>query len=109
MEEQEMVYFCRAGTLAKIGRSYCVARRIKQLQTGCGETIVLLGSIVGGPRVERQIHKQWHHLRVGGEWFRYTPELAAFIDHKLHPGRHDPEARQCMAEATAWVRTYFPG
>lgn len=75
-----MIYFIKAGTrrLVKIGysKSHPMAR-LKALQTGSVDRLELIGMLDGEPRDEAEWHRRFKHLRVTGEWFRWTPELSA--------------------------------
>lgn len=73
------VYFAQAGDKVKIGWSRKVAARLAKLQTGNPAPIKLLGVTSGGPAREQEIHRQFAHCRVSGEWFEATPELLAYI------------------------------
>lgn len=80
-EEQSWVYFIgdsSAGTI-KIGYSKNLAQRLSQLQTATTNELQLLGSLVGGSRLERRLHEQFSSLRVRGEWFRPGPELIQYL------------------------------
>lgn len=81
------IYFLRAGQhgLIKIGVSVDVAVRIAALQTGSEQTLRLLGTLAGGPEVERAIHRRFAGSRVQGEWFWPSPDLLAFIDEEATP------------------------
>jgi hypothetical protein len=72
------VYFADAGGQIKIGWSKKVSARLAQLQTGSAVPIKLLATTPGGLALERRLHKQFHHLRLSGEWFLAAPEL---LDH----------------------------
>ncbi len=44
-------------------------RRLKQLQTGNGERLCLLGAFPGTRRDERALHEKFSDYRTNGEWF----------------------------------------
>jgi hypothetical protein len=74
-----MIYFIRAGRkrLVKIGYSKGhPSARMAVLQTGSVEPLSLIGMLDGEPRDEAQWHRRFKHLRVTGEWFRWTSELS---------------------------------
>lgn len=73
------VYFADAGGQIKIGWSRKVGARLAQLQTGSAVPIKLLATTPGGLALERRLHKQFHHLRLSGEWFLAAPELLNHI------------------------------
>ncbi|MGO1971620.1 MAG: GIY-YIG nuclease family protein [Propionibacteriaceae bacterium] len=58
--------------------------RLGQLRHGTPAKVELVDTIPDAPRpVERELHRQFDHLRVDGEWFRDRPEIReAFKDHR---------------------------
>jgi hypothetical protein len=76
-----MVYFISDGQLIKIGYSKNVNKRIKQLSTGNGRKLFLLGTIDGDKNREKEIHKQFKSSN--GEWFTVTDDLLSFINDSL--------------------------
>lgn len=64
-------YFIRSGELVKIGVSNNVQRRLKQLTTGNGRSMELLGVIP--ENIEKQLHSLFAQYRVNGEWFKFGP------------------------------------
>jgi len=77
-----MVYFAQnpQGGPIKIGYSANVDARIPQLEAWYKRPLVLLATMEGGRRKERQIHKKFAHLRLGRtEQFRPADELSDFI------------------------------
>lgn len=66
----------------KIGRSSNMPARHKQLQTGfMDEGILLCGILTDQPaKLETKLHRKFRHLRVEGEWFILTKELADYIE-----------------------------
>lgn len=75
--EEMVVYFARRERLIKIGTTRNLSARIRSLG---GPGIVILATIPGGYLVERQILRQFSHLRTAGEWFEPAQELLDFID-----------------------------
>jgi len=64
----------------KFGFSKDPNRRVRALQTGSADELVLLESI-GVPEdsvreYERLLHSEFAHLRCRGEWFTISPEDA---------------------------------
>lgn len=47
--------------------------RLKQLQTGNPQRLILLGWYPGNVQQEREIHAQLAEFRLSGEWFRVDP------------------------------------
>src|SRR5438105_712885 len=82
IEKQRETYFIgvyRGGTLhaIKIGlasRGGGSVRRMKNLQTGCPDKMILLAVLEGS--LERKFHRQFAGYRLkGGEFFKPAPEL----------------------------------
>lgn len=82
------VYFAQAEHQReiKIGFSTQVENRLYNLGQQRFTTMNLLGWIPGGPKVERDMHAKFAHLRIGGEWFHPEAELLEFIKSST---RHD--------------------
>lgn len=104
---RQIIYFIQAKTPdgrgpIKIGYTASTApsdrRRIDDLQTGCPYELVVLRFLPGTRREEKALHKRFADFRMRGEWFEYTPGLAAFIlrfssvDEMIHwdPSEHEP-------------------
>lgn len=77
-----MVYLAGYGDYLKIGWSRDVPRRIRDLQTGATDTIILYASFPGDRELERHLQVRFKAHRAKGEWFRKAPEIAAFIEQK---------------------------
>lgn len=74
----DQVYFVDDGDHIKIGRSSKPISRIGHLQASSGKQLTLLLTMPNGNR-ERQLHRQFAHLRISGEWFEKGPDLMEFI------------------------------
>lgn len=77
------VYFIRAGAVGaiKIGTTRGNPHaRLRDLQTGNPEPLVLLAAMPGGPDVERGLHERFADSRLTGEWFRPTERLLGFVE-----------------------------
>jgi hypothetical protein len=73
-----VIYFIRYGSkrLVKIGYSADHPRiRMASMQTSAPERLFLIGMAPGGLEDEAEWHRRFDHLRVRGEWFKWTPEL----------------------------------
>lgn len=57
-----------------------LAYKLQTFQGLNARELTLLGSIPGANVIERQIHKQFDHLRVRGEWFKLTDEIANYLN-----------------------------
>jgi hypothetical protein len=52
-------------------------RRLKQLQTGTADQLVLLMAV---PRdCERELHRRWQHLKINREWYRLSAGIQLFV------------------------------
>ena len=60
-------------------------QRLAQLQTGSAESYVVLGTVDGGPIIERAIHELLAPHRVRGEWFEREAALAV-LSHLKNDG-----------------------
>lgn len=78
-EGTSCVYFLEMGDFIKIGYSSNVGKRIEDLSITPYE-IKLLHTIPGRRCNEADLHRDFKHLRVKGEWFQKAPELLAFIE-----------------------------
>ena len=75
-----MIYFIRSyNQHIKIGYSKDPVDRVKKLQTGSPIKLHVQASMLGDFKTESGLHEMFNHLRVNGEWFRYTDELKWFI------------------------------
>ena len=77
------IYFIANKDKIKIGYTKnSVEKRLKQLQTGNDEYLVLLGFLRGGPEEEKMLHKQFaqYRIRQNGEWFFPSEELLEYIN-----------------------------
>lgn len=75
------VYFAQsvAGGPVKIGHSNDPEARVASLQTAHADTLRIIGTIPGGRAVETALHASFADDRIGGEWFRPSPSLVAFM------------------------------
>lgn len=101
----ECVYFIRGGDFVKIGYSADLFVRFIDLQTSCPFDLEIMGDIPGGRSVEAKVHFKFGALHVRGEWFRYHPEIVAYIDlhrsRRCKPKRKPPKAIN-MAKPRGW-------
>ena len=74
------VYFIEAGDFIKIGISIRLSGRVREIKTHCPSPIKVIHHERGGRNFERELHRQFAHIRSHGEWFHKTPELLAFIE-----------------------------
>lgn len=73
-QPEGVVYYLAFNGLIKIGTSTNVKSRISSLPHD-----ELLATEPGSYELEKQRHRQFHHLRYKGEWFNPGPELQAHI------------------------------
>lgn len=79
-----MVYFVTEGRYIKIGYTFQeIGKRMKQLQTGNGRKVYLLGWVDGGKEKEQELHILFssERVRYDGEWFSPSERLLEYINH----------------------------
>lgn len=77
---KEFVYFISdEDGYIKIGKASNVEARFNQLQTASRQELTVLAVKRGGHVLEGELHERFNHLRVRGEWFYFTSEIADFI------------------------------
>jgi hypothetical protein len=84
---KSVVYFMYREDMVKIGVTKNVTKRVNEVSRGSampkGMTVgpvQLLGTIPGAYDEEKALHRRFWRERVGGEWFRYTPQIASHIE-----------------------------
>jgi hypothetical protein len=105
-----MIYFVkpRGKPYVKIGHARSVRRRLEQLQGASPYELVILSVIAGGPAREKLIHARFAHLRVRGEWFRYSREVRRFLraeSHEYQADVHEPQANGATGQEQWYVPT----
>jgi DNA-binding XRE family transcriptional regulator len=75
------VYFIRAGEDGpiKIGHSNRPLHRLMELQVSHWQTLHLRGVLPGGEVEEAEIHSQFSHAHIRGEWHWPVSDLVAFM------------------------------
>ena len=96
-KESEQVYFIRAGSVVKIGRSLAPENRLKAIKKKTGDTIIpenvdiesaeIVWTFPGGRRAESALHTHFGKYRVAGEWFRWSREIQQFVKDGID-GKH---------------------
>lgn len=78
-----MIYFIQSGAkkFIKIGYTKNIDRRIKELQTGNPEKLILLGTLPGGFEFEKGLHDlyKYYRIRPDSEWFRIYGKLKPLV------------------------------
>jgi hypothetical protein len=89
-----VIYFVQAESVGhiKIGwhAGTDAAERVRELQVGSPVKLTLLGTMPGERETEADLHRQFSHAHVHGEWFRAVPELLNFIGNKGEDWRQGP-------------------
>ena len=78
--EYSRVYFMESQGLIKIGFTRDLARRHWELSNSLPHPVELLHDMPGSFDLETDLHRQFAHLRVRGEWFRKEPDLIEHIE-----------------------------
>lgn len=80
VKEISLIYFIRSyNEFVKIGRSVDPEGRRNNLQTANPKKLHIVAVMDGESQTEAGLHEMFSHLRVRGEWFRYSQELKWFI------------------------------
>jgi hypothetical protein len=79
----DVVYFIKAGTAIKIGRTTNLAARLRALATASAVPLELLAAVRGGRQLEARLHRQWQHFHLRGEWFRADEALLRFVHEQV--------------------------
>lgn len=80
-----LIYFISADARVrfpvKIGRSTtkAIRGRLSSLQTGMPYKLDYMVVCEAPPEVEQQVHREFAHLRLEGEWFKRSRDLTEFI------------------------------
>lgn len=74
------LYFMLCGDAVKIGASNVPEYRLDALQTGNPMKVSLIENFKNFGHKENYCHKKLFHLRLYGEWFRYTEEVEMLIE-----------------------------
>jgi len=59
-------------TRLKVGTSTNPAKRLRSIQTGNADTLVIYGTVLGDRHFEKQLHKEFTEHRLTGEWFVFA-------------------------------------
>lgn len=86
-----MIYAIQAGQQVKIGCAKNPRARRSEIQVCCPEECIILGVCDGNQKHEKELHQNFSHARVRGEWFELTPDIASWIDANMHPLPELPE------------------
>lgn len=74
------VYFISDGEYVKIGYTNSDPKdRLAGLQTGNARHLQIIHTIPGNISKEQALHQRFQHLKVRGEWFKFTEEIQNFI------------------------------
>lgn len=84
-----MIYFIldRDAALVKIGHAIDPWRRLSQIQVSNPSKLEIVAVQGGGPVEEAQLHDRFAASHFRGEWFRFDPELQAFVAELGEPAR----------------------
>lgn len=79
---QYLTYFVRARGMGdiKIGKSNQVGVRVKTLWTAASRGVDLLACYPADITHEVELHREFEHLRLCGEWFRPGAELITHLE-----------------------------
>jgi hypothetical protein len=100
----EVVYFVRAGEAVKIGRTVNLESRLRSLGTASAVPLELLAAVPGGRQLEAELHREWRHLHIRGEWFRAEAELLRSIREQAGGGPAPEPDPLALAQAAKFRR-----
>jgi hypothetical protein len=69
VREEFLSRLAAAMSARKIGR-VDPQNRLRKLSNASADRLELVGTVGGGPAVERQLHRRFSAARMNGEWFR---------------------------------------
>lgn len=90
------VYFVLSPILKRVKIGFSrrnPSARIASFSAGCPEPLVPLGIIMGGPDLEKDLHRRFGDHRRHGEWFEYCAEIEAYISERAGPW---PDPKRCF-------------
>ena len=67
------LYIFKAGSYCKIGRSFDVERRAREVSASCPFPVEVVAVFPGRGGQEGVLHKQFAEQRMHGEWFHCCP------------------------------------
>jgi hypothetical protein len=71
----------RKNKTLKIGFSTQVKKRIEGLQVSSPYQLELISKVQGTMALEKKLHKEFSHLRISGEWFKWSDEIIQKFKH----------------------------
>lgn len=82
LENPGHVYVIQAehGGPVKVGRARDPRKRLASIQTGSPHRLRIIGLIVGGAWMERDLHARLADHRMMGEWFEWNEAVRAVLD-----------------------------
>jgi hypothetical protein len=78
--DSKSLYFIKSGEFIKIGVAVEICQRMRSLQTGNPNKLILLAEFKNCGHMEGDIHFRLSNSSVGGEWFRHTTEIDSIIE-----------------------------
>lgn len=74
-----MIYFVLCNQYVKIGTTDNMTNRIQSLQSSSPYKLEVLKIMDAPDEYEKQLHKEFAHLHIRGEWFLYEQPIQNFI------------------------------
>jgi hypothetical protein len=87
------IYFLRCRRAIKIGYARDVEARVKSLQSGNPDPMILIGTVLAPAYFERMLHAEFGRDRLNGEWFKSSRKLLARISALVREGEWPNPAR----------------
>ena len=88
-KQTSVVYLirCEENNSMKIGFTTSIQHRIQSLQVSSPFKLKLIASIPGSQRLEKKLHKEFSHLRLSGEWFKWDASILTKFKYLQEGGR----------------------
>jgi hypothetical protein len=107
-----MIYMARAGDdgPVKIGTSRDAQKRLRSLKGATHVPLSIIRLLDGNRKDERELHREFRHLHIQGEWFRFDPRM---LDIELRdiipvPPKHKPSRLTKAAKAAIIIPEHAP-
>lgn len=81
-DRSSVIYIVSRGIdgAVKIGWTSDVERRVRELRKETRDTIAILAMLPGDKPDELRLHSRFQDDRIGGEWFRRSSKMVAFLN-----------------------------
>lgn len=95
------IYFLKAEQSKRIKIGFTTGdpeERLRALQTGSSERLVVMASVPGSMADERGLHDRYESANVSGEWFDPVDDLTGFVEGIIWSQQQEVEAARVLAQ-----------